>query len=108
MSDELKPLPEMKRGEVYRHSKTGNLYVILFVCENTSSHTNELTPLISPVVIYDALGKEKRAATLIEGIHYYARPLVEFFDTVNLGGVERSRFEYVRQATPKEMIDVGR
>ncbi len=98
-----KPMPEMRRGEVYRHNKTGNLYAILFVCENTSSHTNELTPAVSPVVVYDAINQEKRAKYLIESIDHYARPLVEFFDTVNLSGVDKQRFEYIRQATAEEM-----
>lgn len=74
-----------KKGDVYKHSKTGNLYVVVGTSHDSSEQTKNV------IVRYDALDDSKKAAVLTE-TDDYCRPLDDFLKEVTIEGEKVPRF----------------
>ena len=71
-------IPVIPKG-VYRHSKTGNRYLVLGIALQTESQEN--------LVIYQPLYSAD--------YEYFARPYTMFTEMVEISGVMKPRFEYL-------------
>lgn len=74
---------EIIAGQVYKHSKSGNLYKIIAV----AMHSETLEDL----VVYEALYDNPKTK-------YWVRPVGMFFEVVEINGEQKPRFELVENA----------
>lgn len=63
-------------SKIYRHNKTGNLYLLLYEANETTNG--------EPVIVYQAL---------YGNCNIWVRPYNEFYEMVEINGKQKLRFE---------------
>ena len=71
----------MKIG-VYKHSKTGNLYIVHFVAKHAET--------LEEMVVYEALYENKESK-------YWIRPMADFLKEVKINDKKIQRFVFVKK-----------